>query len=204
MATSMSCDVDEDDLYDEDEEEEADENTSNIECLHCNDRIAHSADVACIELVMPYMSTTPPIQYLLVIDDEGEPRLPAAFLEYDCFETVGEELSSRLEDVPPIVEEGAAVTCDYCNSSIRMGESCLSIHLGELVASGRLGASNFVPVEGPPYLVCLRCARKMYDICEMEGYEDTLTQNGECGGCTDATCWRQGRCMCSCHRARRP
>lgn len=200
-ATVVNCDVEED-LYDE-EQDEGTEDGCGIECLHCNDELTHNTDVACIELVIPYMNAAPPIQYMLVVDDEGEPKLPAAFLEYDCFETVGEELSSQLEDVPPVIEHDPALTCDYCNSSIRMGEICISIHLGEIVESGRLNSSTFVPVEGPPYIACMRCARKIYDICEIDGYEDTLTQHGECGGCTDATCWRVGRCMCACHHVRR-
>lgn len=206
MATAItkradaSCDTDEEeDLYDEDEEEVDEDELTDVECANCCGNIQLGADTVKLEMSYPYWDEAEAkVKYWHIVDQFNEPRLAPIFFCYECWESVKEEASERLGDMPPVEEQGAVICCDHCSSTIRIGEVCITEKLGEL-HRGRLDATPFIENDGEPYLMCLRCAHEVYDAAELQGYESVMNQNGECRSCTAATCWRVGRCMCNCH-----
>ena len=195
------------DIEDEDEEDDEDsKGDTDIYCT-CGDEefIKLEEDIVVVHLVSPYLSTKGEILYNILQLDDGEPNMEPLIYKYECWENVGEELSEAVEDQPPVEEASDCLTCDYCSSSIRMGELCAAVHLGEVVTSERLPPSTtFIASDDSPYVICLSCVRIMVgsDIERFEGFQlwGDVSQNGECPICTRARCWRTGRCLCKCHQ----
>lgn len=214
MASTLS-DVELDEELEEDEDEEEDERigeSTGILC-GCGDEefVRLREDVAVVHLAYPYASHEGEIYYSLILLDDGEPVVEPLIFRYECWENIGQELAEAVEDAPPWEEPGAVLFCDYCSSSIRMGEKCATVHLGEIDMSERdRGTTTFVPAvdednnEEDPYIICLPCVRLMvsstidrFEVFQL--WEDLVSQNDECMHCTNAHCWRIGRCPCKCH-----
>ena len=194
----------------EDEEEEDDEEDSEGDTeLYCTcgdeEFIQIGEDVAIVHLVSPYLSIKGEIMYNILFLDEGEPVAEPLIFKYECWENVGQELAEAVEDQPPIEEASSLLDCDYCGSSVRMGELCASVHLGEVCVSEKLPpTTTFVCADDSPYVICLSCVRLMIgsEIDRFEGFQlwGNVSQKGECQVCTRARCWRAGVCVCKCHQ----
>lgn len=205
--SDFSFDPEEDE--EEEEEDEEDGEPTGFLC-HCGDSedIKLGADVVCVHLAFAYASPAGEIFYNTLLDDEGAPVVEPLIYKYECWENVGQELAEAVEDRPPQDEPGAVLHCDYCSSSIRMGEKCATVHLGEFGMSERSpGTTTFLSEDDDPYVICLPCLRLMAgtEIDRFEAFqlwEGELSQNDECGLCTQAHCWRIGRCFCKCHLVR--
>lgn len=193
----------------EEEPEEEDDGVggaTDIMCGCSDEFITIGEDIVCVHLILPYVLDGT-IQYNIVQLDDGEPAKEPLFFTYECWENVGEDLGEAVEDLPPVVEQGAILDCDYCGSSIRMGEFCASVHLGEITLSERLtNTTTFIMSDDTPYVICIACIRLMISssIDRFEPIEQwgDVSQNGECLTCTSARCWRVGVCLCKCHRIR--
>jgi hypothetical protein len=194
----------------EEEDEEEDGEITGLLC-GCGDEefIRLDEDVVCIHLAFPYSTPSGEILYNILQDDEGEPIVEPLFFRYECWENVGQELAEAVEDQPPQTESGSILTCDYCSSSIRMGEKCATVHLGEINVSERLeSTTTFTSSDDDPYVICLPCvvlmANTEVDVFEaFQLWGGHVSQNDECSLCTQAHCWRIGKCSCKCHVVRR-
>lgn len=172
--------------------------------------ITIGVDAVCLHVVSPYLSNNGGILYDLLQDDDGEPFMEALFFRFECWEEVGEVLTEMVEDTPPVEDPASCLSCDYCDSSIRMGELCVSVHNGEIAFSDRLPTTTtFNACDDAPYIICLSCVRLMVEsdqaileVFTLWGSSETgaLSQKGECALCTRARCWRAGMCTCKCHR----
>lgn len=168
-------------------------------CAHCDSEIEIDADIALVQYVMPYINGAE-ITYVTLSNDEGEPVVPPLYFGFSCWENMGQDIAEMVADEPPLEEEWAALSCDYCRCSIRMGEKCCTVTLGEIAQSQRAkDTTTFVPTDGGPYVMCLVCATRMVDLLQRDDEWTDISQNGECYFCTKARCWRVGRCMCNCH-----
>lgn len=183
------------------EEEDDEEDDSTALCMQCMEPIKLGHDVTLTELVMPFIPENEPnkILYEVLLDGENEPILEPIFFDHSCFDDLEEALGEQVRDQPPFEEPGCVLTCDYCNSSIRMGERCLRVTMGELDHSRLRDGSTTFSSAGHPNVMCAACAHILYAAADLEGCDSVLSQNGECEGCTKSKCWRQGRCMCRCH-----
>lgn len=190
---------------DEEEEEEGVGEPAGFLC-GCGDGefIKLGEDIACVHLAVPYAEHDNEIGYSILLDSQGEPVAEPLFFRYECWENVGQELSEVVEDQPPQDDARAFLHCDYCASAIFMGEKCATVHLGEFGLSERLGDVTFIESDNDPYVICLPCVRLMVDSTpdrfEAFGFwKDHVCQFRECPICTQAHCWRAGRCFCKCH-----
>ena len=217
MFYSFSQRPEEEEEFDEEEEEHVGLEPTEMLCGSCQEFIQLREDITVIHLSMPYIDIRGEVVFTVLLDDEGEPQAEPLFYGYECWENVGQELAECLADAPPVEEDGALLTCDFCNSSVRMGEKCATIHLGEFIKAerqrGRSGpffsqpapepGSTFLPADEIPGVICLSCVQTMVtnvsDRFAAFGMWDHVSQNGECRFCTTARCWRIGRCMCDCH-----
>lgn len=169
-------------------------------CLNCMEPIAIDEDAALLQLVEPFWDEAEAkIKYMVILDNDGEPQLEPVFLDFHCYEDLVEEVKQMDEDVPPREELGSALTCDFCQSSIRMGEKCLTLQIGEVIRDKRLSETTSFLASAEPDLLCLSCGHGVMETAGVEDVGTSLSQNGECADCTRATCWRRGRCMCRCH-----
>jgi hypothetical protein len=161
-------------------------------------------DIVCVHLAMTYTSPDSQVHYMILQDEYGEPVAEPLFFRYECWENVGEELSEAVEDRPPWDEPGSVLCCDYCQSSIRMGEKCATVHVGEIGMSERTKDTTFISSDDDPYVICLPCVALMLgsEIDQFQAFQlwdGHIAQNNECPLCTQARCWRIGKCTCKCH-----
>jgi len=194
----------------EDEEEEEEGHPTELVCLHCMERIVTGEDVALFQLVEPWLSKEDgEVKYLILRDDNDEPLVEPVFFDFSCYEELEETIREQLEDEPPNVETHSVLECDYCGDSIRMGERCIAVDIGEVAFSPRTPTlkgvcsptTTFLAAEGDLWVACLTCARRFLSAAGIEDsdLENTLAQGRECKECTATKCWRHGRCMCRCH-----
>jgi len=141
--------------------------------------------------------------YNNAVDEDGDMEIEALLMHAECFDILWFNLRETARDCPPREEVTAALTCDACESSIRMGEKMIGIYTGHLQVS-RLGDVTYRASadeegnEDPPMTMCLSCALIASEVDSIDGW-NVLSQNGECDTCTKARCWRAGRCVCECH-----
>lgn len=188
----------------EPEEEEDEEYETPMACAHCDDPIDTGMEIFLLQLVYPYFDRDTNLQMMVMIGDSGEPAMEPVFFDFTCFEDRAEELGELVKsgDILTFDEPHSVLHCDYCQSSIRIGEKCLSIESGELQLSERApDTPKFENTDNMLWTMCLSCALHLlvYDFGADEP-NDVLSQNGECRTCTQHRCWRIGRCACRCHR----
>lgn len=186
------------------DQQELPENATEHLCEACNDPICLEEDSAVVHVVVPSFQDDH-IVYTPMLMHDGEPLARPLLFHFPCFENVGQEVSEIIADEPAIQEPHAALDCDYCQSTIRMGELLATVQLGEVIVSPRLaGTTTFqfaVNSDGstaPPFTMCLSCVARMSEAIGVEDWED-ITQKGECYLCMKGRCWRVGRCICTCH-----
>ena len=188
----------------ESEEEEEEAQPTDMVCGGCLESITLGEDVALLQLVVPYINEKG-IQYAILFDDQGEPEAEPLFFSYECWENTAESIAEAIADAPALEEPGSVLECDYCKSSVRMGEKCVAVQLGELITSERRPprsweeeVTTFLPTDDQPYILCLSCTRTFIELEEVEIWTH-ISQNGECPLCTRGRCWRVGKCTCKCH-----
>lgn len=201
MATNLTLRPVETEAGEEGEEEGV---PTELICMNCMEPLKTGVDVALLQLVEPWQSPTDgQVHYLVLRDDDDEPLLEPIFFEIDCYEELEETVREQVEEHRPIQEPHNCLECDFCGDSIRMGERCVAIDIGEIAFSPRVPeTTTFVPAEGDLWVACLSCAGKFVFEAGIKAaeLEQALSQNGECSDCTESKCWRHGRCICLCHR----
>jgi hypothetical protein len=169
-------------------------------CASCSEAIDFDEEAMLLQGAFPYFDGQT-IFYNMALDDEGEPEVMPLFMHASCWEMVCETMLEICEDEPPDEEPEAIITCDMCDSSMRMGEKVVNVDTGQVKKSERLGGPRFHKYEDVEnFVICLPCALAIADIIEAETWTE-VSQQGECYGCTKAKCWRAGRCMCHCHNS---
>lgn len=180
----------------EPDEEDRDDSDCHV-CAHCLDAIPQDGGAVLVMLCLPHFADE--VHYFPLLDDEtGEPEVEPLFFHLDCWDEVLENIEELTEDEPPVEEPDSMLTCDCCQSSIRMGERVATISTGEFEKSQRLGGLLFIENEVAPDVMCLPCASRMADAAEIDPWTH-INQNGECYTCMRARCWRKYRCTCDCH-----
>lgn len=202
-----------DDVEDEEEEDEYQETPST--CASCDDVIDTGMEIFVMQLVNSYFDVNSQIQLFVLMDEDGEPEIDPIFFDFTCFEDRADGLSKRVKTglIKTINEPHSVLHCDYCQSSIRIGEKFFAVELGELQLSDRAPDTfSFSNTENMVWNMCLECSLHLLvheagifspiEIFRDHNPENCLSQNGECGHCTLAKCWRVGRCECRCHRGK--
>lgn len=173
-----------------------------ITCRWCNNPLDFDEDIVLLKLVKPKLQGGVFV-YNNAVDEDGDMEIEALLMHAECFDILWFNLRETARDCPPREEVTAALTCDACESSIRMGEKMIGIYTGHLQVS-RLGDVTYRASadeegnEDPPMTMCLSCALIASEVDSIDGW-NVLSQNGECDTCTKARCWRAGRCVCECH-----
>lgn len=201
MAAISLSDYEEEDLTDD----EIDPCATTIECEVCGEFVSFEEDVVLLQVACPSISEHHHIQFHAFLDDASEPVYSPVHLHMSCYEMLAEELASIIQDVPPFEEYGQPFHCDYCRSTLRMGELLIGVDVGEVALSRRRQLPTFVPAIGNETMVmCLACAvRLAMDETGIEIWEG-LGQAEECPVCTIDRCWRRGvgGCRCDCHQGK--
>jgi hypothetical protein len=174
-------------------------------CPSCGEEIVFTEEIVQLLVVQPHFANG---ELLLhpVLDDAGDFLYEPYFLQFMCWEGVEEELEEEIEDVPPIEDVGSPLACRYCRSGIREWEHCGAITLGEIHIAKRapngVRGEDFIEAAYPD-LICLYCLLLINEgILELwDADTGGVTQEGECGDCLQARCFRlpKNTCCCTCH-----
>ena len=176
----------------------------------CGDLIVFTQEIVLLQVVeLTEMNGTLMLQPVEIREGEfrGDFAWEPYYVEFSpCWEKIEEWLEEQLEDSPPLDDLYSRVNCHYCKSGIRVGEYCGSITMGEFHINLRSPnghkEDDFKPA-GYPAIICLYCLLLIND-GNMEFWdpeEGGISQQGECGDCTRARCWRSPpeACNCMCH-----
>lgn len=191
----------------EGDEVEVRENETETTCDGCGELLCLNEDIAIVQLVKPGLNEDTEVVFSPIMGEDGEPFLRTLYFHFPCYEMVGESIAEAVADAPPLTEPNAILDCDYCCSTIRLGETAGTVTLGELAISPRLKTTTtFVPVQDrdgsnlPPYVLCLSCVDQLAQESAIDEWAG-VSQKGECSGCMKSKCWRAGRCICPCHNS---
>lgn len=188
---------------DVEEKDQVDEDWSKTEeiCSSCGDALHYTEEVVQLQICRAFIGhngdvLTPPV----INDETGSFYFDPQFLEFDCWESLTEDLRNIVDDMPPTRHPQEILECSYCKSSICELEIFATSHVGELRVSRRCPNGDSTATfesAGTPYITCLSCLT--YQSYELDLWETDLNQVGECEECTHAHCWRDPGCACSCH-----
>lgn len=174
-------------------------------CASCGDRLHYTEEVTQMTICRAY-TTGSEVVITPYLDEEGGFLYEPHFLEFDCWESLVEDLREALEDSPPVQHYAEILKCSYCKGSICEWELFATAYVGELWVSKRspsgVPTSTFETMSSP-YLSCLSCL--LIQSYELDLWDEHLSQIGECEECSHARCWRPGpsgrtpACPCPCH-----
>lgn len=182
------------------------EGASHQDCDRCGESILLDEDIVLVQLVYPRMTQEAELVFDLLMGTDEYPLVRSLFFHFSCYEEVEQELQEYTADTLPIEEAHSVLSCDYCSSSIRMGEVCATATQGEISHSPRLThTTTFIPAQEAdgtpafPAVACVVCIGLLAEAVFIEEWS-TISQKGECSACSSARCWRAGKCSCSCHK----
>jgi len=172
-------------------------------CSACGDALHYTEEVVQLQIFMSYRGPNNEVVLVPVQDDEGDFAYEPQYLEFDCWESLTEDLKSMIEDEPPVGHPRELLECSYCKSSICEWEIFATSYVGELHVSRRCpdntSTSTFAAMS-TPYVTCLSCL--LFQSYECDLWTEELSQTGECEECSHARCWREQGCSCPCHAGR--
>jgi hypothetical protein len=174
-----------------------------LTCISCGDDLEPAQEVF-LATICYALEAGDFYDELEVLDEEEKaPAFEPLFFDLDCWDEVTDGLNEIVEDEPPEEHNNALLRCHFCASGILQLERYSRIRLGELHLSPRRpnGEMTFRFVETGPrsQVMCLSCMTHV-SCGILEIWED-VTQEGECGDCAHARCWREDKCPleCACH-----
>jgi hypothetical protein len=183
-------------------------NTGNLRattgrCHSCGEELYENDEVV-LGQVVTVLHSGRDLLHVLVVDDEGEPVYDALLLHEGCWEELLWHLNERHRDIPPSFESHNIVKCDACGSDVLAGERVGIGDVARLGISPRTGAPLFPEEIRNRLYMCLPCINQLTEDSDEQLIGSDLwqeaTQNGECAGCTEDRCWREGMpCECPCH-----
>jgi len=171
-------------------------------CTTCEEPLRFAEEVAQVGISHAFHNGREVI-VIPLLQEEGDYSYEPHFLDFNCFENLGEQLREMVKDAPPIKHEEALLYCDYCDCAICEWEIFGTVYLGEIHVSPRkpygYTIPTFVSSSPDPYVICIGCLLLLNEHeVELWDQED-LNQVGECSECTHARCWRNEGCSCQCH-----
>lgn len=165
-------------------------------CPNCAGTIVFTQEVVELKIVQARRENGQMVRYDVFGEDGDYLYEPYYICFSPCWEDIEQWLGEEIESEPPIEDAWSQFQCRYCQSGIREWELCGSLVMGEFHVSPRSPNGHmeetFVPA-GEADLVCLYCLYVMNDgnieLWDQE-YGGITEQNGECGDCLQARCWR--------------
>lgn len=170
------------------------ENSCNA--VFCGESIPYGEEVCLLTVEVAYNTEHGVVQTPVVATD-GDYMYEPVFFCGDCWSSILEDLTSFVEDHPPINDEHDALICSVCGSGIRLGEVFGKLTEGEFQTPDRnpddKSACIFTPFAKPPEVLCAPCVNIIEtDVSEIWG--DPLRQFNECAEGNWKRCWRHGCC----------
>jgi hypothetical protein len=143
-----------------DEEEIEDTlNQSPLVCECCQEHICYTDEVFMLEV----KSAKPIGEEMEPITEKGEYVFPPQVLHLECWESVKEDITDAIQDVPTTayVCEDPVMMCNCCERLINREDPVTLATFGELHVSQRnpnsMGATTvFAPMNGPQ-IICMEC-----------------------------------------------
>lgn len=136
------------------------------------------------------------------ITTNGAFEYPPYYFNFDCWESMQEELREQVEDDPAakIEDQFGLIGCDICESDIREGEILGLARYGELRCSAKLPsgiqAIYFEPLDCDVH-ICVICLHNMNH--EVEYWPDGIEPIQGMDVCWEGLskrCWRRESCDC--------
>jgi hypothetical protein len=165
-------------------------------CHGCDEELCLTDEVALLQVVYPFCPNGH-VETCAVDNGAGSFRFAPRFMHLECWEELEEDLTEKLEDVPPMLDHYGICDCSVCASDIRAWESSGLLTFGELRQSRR--RPNGEPTIhfdecglGEPKILCVGCIMALEEEV-LQMWED-FSHNGECPEGTHARCWRTGEC----------
>lgn len=171
-------------------------------CSSCGEDIHYTEEIVQIQICHAFDNGRGEILTVPFLDDEGGFFFTPHFLEFDCWESLVEDLRAAIKDEPPVLSPRGILRCTYCASDICEWEIFATTHVGELRVSRRSPSGRSTPIFeastlNEPYITCLSCL--LCQSYELDLWDEELNQTGECEECSHARCWRESTCSCLCH-----
>lgn len=188
-----------------DEPEPGDLLVSGDSCSSCMEPLHFAEEIFLVNVVQAAHNRSE-VEFTPLMCEEGEYvgdfQYDPLFFEFSCWENVLESLKKMVENAPPVKHEESLMACDYCGSAICEWEILCTAYIGELHVSSRMPngkpTSTFAPNSLEPFVMCIGCLALVQEY-EVDLWDDTVSQVGECSECTHARCWRWESCSCPCH-----
>jgi len=167
-----------------------------LTCAYDGELIEYSDGVVVLLVVRPYVIGGQLIFYDLLTEDQGDYLYSPLIFHAKNWDDLDEQFITYAEERTPVPLIDPIVSCRYCQSGIRQGETMGIASFGEIHRSQRnpdlkAYGNRFENMDRNPHIFCISCLMDMNkDIHEC--WTDGVRHESECEDGTYARCWRSG------------
>lgn len=171
---------------------------TDIACPECGEHIHLAEEIFEVRIVQAQL-VNGSLQYYDVLTEDGDYAHEPRHFNFECWESLEEDIAAYSEDSPPIQDALGLIECDICRSDIREWEALALVRFGEIHFSKRSpnGATYTFENMGKDKHICLAC---VYNADERL-WEEEIEAIPQVSVCTEgihSRCWRRNCCKERC------
>lgn len=178
-----------------------------MECPWCGHEITLSSEVARVTISYSVEEDDKKTTYPVLCEATGDLLYKVEHVHTACWHEIYSLMQEAATTANTRRDGGLFMymDCSVCPANIREGEKFGKVEYGEIVKSDRYPNNQVVYLFEPwerqaGARVCLNCLLRVSTDEERGCIWEDVSEMGECGDCTDDTCWRHTEsCDCDCH-----
>lgn len=169
---------------------------SGLTCAYDGEPVEYTDGVVYVMVVRPYVVEGRTFFYDVETEDKDDYLYEPVLFHAKNWEDINEQFETYAARRAPVYVADPLLSCAYCKSGIRQGETMGVAAGGQLERSQRNPdlkpySNHFENLDRSPTVICISCLMDMNkDVHEL--WPDGVAHQDECEAGTYARCWRQG------------